>query len=317
MFQRILVPLDESPLAEQTLPVAARIARASGGSILLLQIVSAPVDLGGGLAPVPLMTDQVIESRLAEGTNYLDQVAKSPVLAGIKTTTEIMFGIPAQDILDVAETKQVDLIVICSHGRTGLTRLALGSIAHRIVHRSSMPVLVLREGESAPLVSHADTALPLCALVALDGSSLAETALAPAANLVAALAAPAAGALHLFQVVKKPSANVGESSIERIEAYLSTVKDRLQETFKDLKLSITWSVAADSDVAHAIISTAEHGQQREGTGGLHNCGLVALSTHGRGELERMMMGSVAEHVLNTTKLPVLVVHPQRNETNKG
>jgi nucleotide-binding universal stress UspA family protein len=116
MFQRILVPLDESPLAEQTLPVAARIARASGGSILLLQIVSAPVDLGGGLAPVPLMTDQVIESRLAEGTNYLDQVAKSPVLAGIKTTTEIMFGIPAQDILDVAETQSVDLIVICSHG---------------------------------------------------------------------------------------------------------------------------------------------------------------------------------------------------------
>ncbi len=266
---------------------------------------------------MPLMTDQVIESRLAEGTNYLDQVAKSPVLAGIKTTTEIMFGIPAQDILDVAETQPVDLIVICSHGRTGLMRLALGSIAHRIVHRSSMPVLVLREGESVPLVSHTDTALPLCALVALDGSSLAETALAPAANLVAALAAPASGALHLFQVVKKPSANAGESSIERTEAYLSTVKDRLQETLKDLKLSITWSIAADSDVAHAIISTAEHGRRREGTGGLHNCGLVALSTHGRGGLERLMMGSVTEQVLNTTKLPVLVVHPQRNVTKKG
>jgi nucleotide-binding universal stress UspA family protein len=263
------------------------------------------------------MSDQVIEARLAEGTNYLDQVAKSPVLAGIKTTTEIMFGIPAQDILDVAETRPVDLIVICSHGRTGLSRLALGSIARRIVHRSSMPVLVLRAGESVPLVSHTDTALPLCALVALDGSSLAETALVPAANLVAALAAPAAGELHLFQVVKKTSANAGESSIERIEAYLSTVKDRLQETLKDLKLSITWSVGADSDVAHAIVSTAEHGQRGEGTGDLRNCGLVALSTHGRGGLERLMMGSVTEQVLNTTKLAVLVVQPQRNETNKG
>ncbi len=320
MFQRILIPLDGSQRAEQAVPVAARIARASGGSVLLLQVVSPPIDYGGGLAQAPLMMERVIETELAVSSSYLDRVAKARELAGIETTTDAMCGLPARDILTAAKSQSVDLIIMCSHGRTGFTRWALGSIAQKVAWHSPVPVLVLRAGEPMPPVSHADTARPISALVALDGSPLAETALAPSANLVAALAAPARGALHLMQVVKVFPITAEEGfvselkdALARVEAYLATIKKRAQGAFPDLNLSISWSVALDSDVADAIIGTAEHGEQVEGAEGFSSSDLIAMSTHGRGGLERWMIGSVTERVLNTTKLPLLVVRPERGK----
>jgi nucleotide-binding universal stress UspA family protein len=315
MFQRILVPLDGSPRAEQALPVAAWLARASGGSAVLLQVVTPPIDYGGGLAQAPLLTEQVIESELAKASSYLDQVAKSRELAEIKTTTDVVFGLPAPNILDAAMSNSADLIVMCSHGRTGFTRWALGSVAQKVALHSPVPVLVLRAGEPVPPASHADVTRPFSALVALDGSPLAEMALAPAANLVTALGAPAGGALHLIQVVKMfPTtaeegfvSELNEEALARAKAYLAAVKERLQERFKDLKLSVTWSVALDSDVPDAIIGTAEHGERIEGAEGLGGSDLIAMSTHGRGGLERWMIGSVTERVLDATKQPLLVV----------
>src|SRR6266571_5874414 len=302
MFQRILVPLDGSSRAERALAVAARVARVSGGSIHLLQVVSPPIDYGGGLAQAPLLTEQVIETELSVSSSYLDRVAKARELTGIETTTGVLFGLPAQAILVEAESQSVDLIIICSHGRTGFTRWVLGSVAQKVVQQSPVPVFVLREGGPVSLVSRADAARPISALVALDGSPLAETALAPAANLVAALAAPTQGALHLTQVVMPLSTTANEGFVaqfnaevvEHAKAYLVSVKEGLQELFKDFNLSITWSVALDSDVAGAIISTAERGEYGTGVEGEAFCDLIAMSTHGRGGLERWVMGSVTE-----------------------
>jgi len=309
MFERMLVPLDGSPRAEQALPVAARLARAAGGSVVLVQVVSPPTDFGGGLAPVPLLTEQVIEDDLAEATDYLKTVAGSPTFGGIDITTKVMFGSPAQHILATAESRAADLIVLCSHGRTGFTRWVLGSVAHQLVHHSPVPVLVLRQGKPLP---GADAARPLCALVALDGSPLAETALVPAADLVTALATPVHGILHLIQVVKRLSTTAEEGFItqlnaeaaERATAYLVMVKERLQEKYPGL--TITWSVARAADVADAILSTAEQQESAEGFG---SCDLIAMSTHGRGGWERWVMGSVTERVLNATRQPMLIMRP--------
>ena len=320
MFERILVPLDGSPRAEQALPVAARIARASGGSVILVQVVSPPIDYGGGLTQTPLMTEEVIETELALSSSYLDRVAKARELAEIETTTEVMFGLPAQDILAIAESRLVDLIVMCSHGRTGFTRWVLGSVAQKIAHHCPVPLLVLREGKLLPLESPPDAARHLTALVPLDGSPLAEAALVSAANLVAALVAPAAGALHLMQVVKQLSTTadegfitqLNEETVERAKTYLMSVKERLQAGLKDRKLTIIWSVALDADAADAIIGTAEQREQQEGAEGLGGCDLIAMSTHGRSGLQRWVMGSVMERVLGATKLPMLIVRPQNN-----
>jgi nucleotide-binding universal stress UspA family protein len=314
MFQHILVPLDGSSRAERALPVAAHIARVTGGSLLLMQVVNPPIDYSGGLAPVPLMSEQVIESEMAEATEYLKAVAiRMPT--SIKTTTEVLFGIPAHCILATSASRGVDLIVLCSHGRTGFARWALGSVAHTLAHESTVPTLVLRESELASMLAGPDTMRSLCALVPLDGSELAETALAPAAHLVAALAAPAKAALHLAHVVKPfheaPEEGLEDEARERARAYLAHVTERLQKTTQDLRLSITWSVTREKDVASALVSLAEQGGAGKETGGMGSCDLIAISTHGRNGLERWVMGSVTDRLLSATKLPLLIVRPPK------
>ena len=153
MFKQILVPLDGSTRAEQALPVAIRLARALRGSIVLVRVANFPLDYGGGYTQAPLLTEQMIETELDNVDNYLKTVATSEALAGISIKTEAMFGQPLQDILSVAESRRVDLIVICSHGRTGLMRWALGSVAQALAHQSPVPLLVLREGGQVPAIS--------------------------------------------------------------------------------------------------------------------------------------------------------------------
>jgi nucleotide-binding universal stress UspA family protein len=96
MFQQILVPLGGSERAEQALPVAARIARATGGSVLLVQVVNPPIDYSGGLAPVPIMTEQIVEAEMKGAADYLTAVATRPPLTGVATTTEVCYAFPAQ-----------------------------------------------------------------------------------------------------------------------------------------------------------------------------------------------------------------------------
>jgi nucleotide-binding universal stress UspA family protein len=99
MIKRILVPLDGSARAEYALPIVARIVRAWGCSIHLLEVVAPPIDYGGGFAVAPLIAEQLIEAETTEAIDYLQTMAASPRLAGIQTTTEVVFGIPAQYIL--------------------------------------------------------------------------------------------------------------------------------------------------------------------------------------------------------------------------
>ena len=307
MFKQILVPLDGSTRAEQALPVATRLARASSGSIVLVRVANFPMDYGGGYTQAPLMTEQVIETELDNLDDYLKKVATSEALAGIGIKTEAMFGQPLQDILAVVESRRADLVVICSHGRTGLKRWALGSVAQALAHQSPVPLLVLREGGQVTAISSGATTNPVCALVALDGSPFAETALIPAANLVVALAAPNEAILHLAHVV----AHKGDEAQQSAKKYMSDVSEQLQLKLKNLNLSITWSLLRDRDVAGSIVDLAEHSAGETKAEQVHRCDLIAMSTHGRGGLERLMMGSVAERVLHATKLPMLIVRPQR------
>ena len=314
MLQRMLVPLDGSPRGERALSVAARITHATAGSLLLVRVVSPPIDYSGGLAPLPMLSEQVIESEMNAATAYLRTVAASPLLAGIRTRTDVLFGLPVHQIIAAAEAYESDLVVLCSHGRSGFTRWALGSVAHGLVHQSALPVVVLRESEPLASLQHVETSRPLCALVPLDGSPLAEAVLSPAAHLTAALAAPAQGALHLVQVVKVEEdggSELNEEVLQQVRTYLAMVAARLQAAEKDLKLSLTASVELEADVASALLSLAERGSKEKHAGGVGACDLIAISSHGRGGVERWVMGSVTERLLTTSKLPMLIVRPQK------
>lgn len=323
MFKRMLVPLDGSTLAERALPVAAHIARATGGSIALLQATSFPVDYGPDFARNPSYAQTMFDDELATAKKYLTSVADTEGLAGIKTETEAVIGTAAEAILTYAQVSNVDLIIMCSHGETGFKRWALGRMAQKVARHSSVPVLLLREGEPEPLELHADATHPLRALVALDGSSLAEAILIPAAHLVAALASPTQGALYLTRVVQLPTAHhdkdrdidLAEQAQAEAVGYLNTVTDNVRNGLAaELGLQITSSVTMNEDVANTLIRMAEPGEGGA-TFEVQGCDLIALATHGRGGFQRWMVGSITERVLDGTRLPLLILRPQEQQVS--
>jgi nucleotide-binding universal stress UspA family protein len=325
MYKRILVPLDGSARAERSIPVAAHIARATDGTVILVRIATLPFTYSPYLGSATY-ADEVIEADMSEVQTYLNALANSEPLTGVKTITKAILGSPAQEILATAKSLNVDLIVMTSQGRTGMKRWMLGSVAQKIARNSAVPVLVLHEKGPLPTGPHLDTR-PLRALVPLDGSPLAKAALEPAAQLVAAISAPGEGSLHFMRVIKPPTTQElrmagGQDSSESLEAdklhkaktYLSSIADQFHSgPLARLNLSVTWSVAVAEDVAHTIIQMAENGEDAEGAGAFGRCDLIAIATHGRGGLQHWVMGSVTERVLGATKLPILIVRPQSAE----
>lgn len=326
MFQRIFVPLDGSNGSERAIPAAARIARASGGSIVFIRVIPTPGAAGasgGGLdGTIATKSEiEVPEKELAGAASYLAGViaAHADDLAGIKTEMDVAVGATSPIIFSTARYERVDLVVMCSHGETGLKRWVFGSVAQQAVRHSSVPVLVLNEHGIVPPALYAVHSLRI--LVPLDGSPLAEIAIEQAGQLIAALAAPAQCALHLLRVVDLPSAygrmksqahlsddlqeEAREEARKEAETYVQAMTERLRGTFTP---NITSSVVISTDVAGTIIKQAE---QTESSGGYD---VIAMATHGRGGLKRLVMGSVTEHLLGATRLPLLIVRPQETET---
>lgn len=320
MFQRIIVPLDGSTCAERAIPVAARLARASGGSIVFVRVVLPPIDLGKYARQSTVVWErEAYETQRSQAASYLVGVMLTHAndLAGIDIDLEVASGLAAPTICLAARLEHADLIVMCSYGETGLKRWLFGSIAQETAHQSPVPVLVLKEGGAAlpmPRVVH-----PLRVLVALDGSPLSENALSPAVELLTALAAQAQGTLYLLRIVNLPaiggkwrsqahvSTAMREQARQEAETYLRAVAHRLQaETPASLKLTVTTSVVISTDVAGTQFRLAEHPDNPEQ---MNDYDLIVLATDRHGALRRLVSGSVPEKVLGSARLPLLVVRP--------
>src|SRR5437660_1648960 len=161
MFQRIVVPLDGSLRAERAIPVAARLARASGGSVVLLRVVSRATEYWPAMVSQPTMKQTAMNAELTEAETYLSEVATRANLDQVATETVALSGSTASTLLDGAHSCQADLMVLCSHGYTAMTRWVLGSVAEKVARHTDVPVLILREGGPLPAGPHADAARPL------------------------------------------------------------------------------------------------------------------------------------------------------------
>ncbi len=306
MFNRILVPLDGSSRAERALPVATRIARAEAGSLALYRALP-PSPLFGHI-PVG---EWLLEEEMAAARAYLVDLTQSDALGDLPVTYEVGMGDPARVILEYAETHHVDLVVLCSHGRSTLGRWALGSVADHLSRHAPMPVLVLREHGSIPPRS-ADLEHLFRVLVPLDDSELAEEALEPAIRLATTLAAPQPAGLHLTMVVEAADAmarpQLPEAHIvDNARRYLLRLTARVQAEHP--QVTTTWSVRIDADVASGILQVAEGGEDAEGSSPFGGCDVIAMTTHGRTGFARWALGSVTERVLHTPRFPVLIVRP--------
>ena len=258
MITRILVPLDGSALAESVLPVAAQLTRALQGTLVLFRAYDVPP------SDVSL---NVIEAEARRAQTYLADVALRPELAGLRVETRTLGGAAALNILDAVQEYQANLLVMSSHGRSGFTRWALGSVAEHVIRHAPVPIFLHRPREGEPLRKTSPVAL-----VALDGSPLAETALLPAAEVLAALRSPQEGTLHLVRVVAPPVEIRGATPsvqptplLEREDETLRTAEDyllRLKTHLERVGLgghhpAIIWSLHVSEEIGTNLIHAGE------------------------------------------------------------
>jgi nucleotide-binding universal stress UspA family protein len=161
MFGKVLVPLDGSEMAEAVLPHVEDIAKRYSAEVILLRVVATPQDrwtatvFQPSLAvpgssedvtplPHPVYREQEMESLRAEAERTLSGVRKRLREAGLRTRVEVLFGRPADRIVEYATKEEVDLIAISTYGRSGLGRWAFGSVAKRVMRATAIPVLLIR-----------------------------------------------------------------------------------------------------------------------------------------------------------------------------
>jgi len=155
MYQKVLVPLDGSKLAESVLPHVESMAKASDAEVILTTVTeridarsyNIQISSTSGVLPAP---EPVVKMPVAvgkmqrQGEKYLIRIAKGLTKKGIKVRTSVLLGNPADEIRSLAEAEDVDLIIMSSHGRSGHSRWALGSISDKMLRASQIPMLLVK-----------------------------------------------------------------------------------------------------------------------------------------------------------------------------
>jgi nucleotide-binding universal stress UspA family protein len=295
MLRSILVPLDGSDFAEHALPVALGIARRSGAEVHVASVHAPP-------PPDPdLAAEWDQEVRQAQ-QEYLDRLGERlRAVDGVDAHLVLLDGLPGEALSRQAAAVGADLIVMTTHGRTGLSRLWFGSVANDVVRHGHVPTLLVRPGAQRAEMGgpHRFTHV----LVPLDGSDRAAEVLPFATGLGALDGAR----LTLLQVVMPPlppvhpysfAVPVPEPDPHALAVHVQRARERLAavaDTLRARGLHVECIVRTHDRPAEAILTfVAESGAD-----------LVAMTTHGRG-LSRLVTGSIADKVLRGARTPVLL-----------
>jgi nucleotide-binding universal stress UspA family protein len=309
-IRSILVPLDGSPFSEHALPAAVGVARRTGATLELVRVHEPVMPVvPGQLAAVPVTpvaSASAFDPRLEENHRRADEsylqstAARITVESGLNARITLLDGLPGEALAARVTERGADLIVMTTHGRSGLSRLWLGSVAEGLVRHVTVPVLLVKPGERKP---DASARAFRRVLIPLDGSPLSESIMEPAIEV--------AGAEVKYSIVRvsepvgSPSvAGFGAAAVAReeaeqmehqINAYLDSVAERLRARGLDVERRPLLHVHAASAILHAA---AEIGAD-----------LIAMATHGRGGLRRLLLGSVADKVLRGADTIVLLYRP--------
>ncbi len=152
MYTKILVPLDGSALAERAIVQAEEIAKAAGAALLLVQVVQAP--LGKTPEAGQAEEEQAFRETAAQARAYLGMVTTRVSSAGVRTRFVVLEGSPASGILAFAHDEDVDIIVMSTHGRSGISKMVMGSVAEKVMLTTKRPVLLVKPERLQ--VSHID-----------------------------------------------------------------------------------------------------------------------------------------------------------------
>lgn len=300
-IRSVLVPLDGSPFAEQALPWAIAIARKARARLRLVLVHQVPSPPPLDEASVRLYAQIELTLRKSQRAYLRGVAARIKGEQAIQIATATIDGSPAHALRDYVRDVGVDLVVMTTHGRGGVQRAWLGSVADQLVRSLEIPLLLIRPKEGAAAAPRVEEIL-----VPLDGSRRAEAALPAAVSMASLLGAR----LALVQAVP-PLVIVTDPPMPFPRGYddeLTALRRREAQDYIDgIAEQVTASGVPASGAAvlgagvFATIQAAAHAPAT---------GMVALATHGRSGVRRMVLGSVADKLVRAGELPVLITRPR-------
>ncbi len=305
MYRTLLVPLDGSPFSAKALPVAAAIAKRTGAAVHVVTVLdpSAYVPFVPGEVLVPVMDTDALATRREADTAAIRVVAEQLADDGVSVTGQLLEGTVVEALSEHAVSIGADLIIMTTHGRSGLERLWLGSVATSFLQRAPAPVFLLRptsDSAEAPSMPSGKVLVPL------DGSAFGDTIIPYAKRFAEATGA----SLELFSVAIPhaiPMAPFGTDSLLADEGNLTRqeheAKQRLRELADTMPEGTSVEVSTDMTAASAIIERAER----------IGAGAIAMATHGRTGLARLVLGSCADAVLRGAPQAMLLYRPTDEE----
>ncbi len=294
MIRTVLVPLDGSERSESVLPYAEQIAGRTGSELVLLTAVYLSSAWGGW----PVREDLGKETVTAQ--TYLESKRDQLRSMGLYVKTVMAYQPEAESILNAAADEDADLIAMSTHGRSGISRWVLGSVADKVLHSTHRPLLLVRarEAEQRTPARIDRIAVPL------DGSELSLSVLPYVEEVAEALGASlvlvhAVQPLDIYPGTQMTSTRVGailDDLLAHGQSFLTRVAQEIEARGK-VKVRSVVNIGFPVD---EIVRIAQE----------VNAGLIGMATHGRSGTGRWIMGSVANAVVRRTNLPCLVVRPQ-------
>lgn len=294
-MKTILVPLDDSALAERSLAPAADLARATGAALVLVQ--------GVPFFTSPYAREREERANVAEAIDYLQGVQQRLAAEGLAATIEPLPGTPVQAILFAALRHRADLIALSTHG-AGLQAAIMGSVASAVLQHSECPVLVVRGSIAAAPVS---TPVHQHILVPLDGTPLSESALAYLVGEGIARQATVTLFRAVAPISLPPVASLAGGVDGAFYEYADQEQQRQRQQAQEYLQSVgerylhelAWQTElACGFPAEEIVACAT----RQGAS------LIVMATAGRHGFDRLVHGSVAGQVLRHATVPMLLVH---------
>ncbi len=302
MYSKLLIPLDGLKTAEKVLPLARILAGDLKLPIEFLAVVDSAAATAHIVADKARYLDTIIAGGESAGREHLDEIAAT--FAGFPVSCKVARGRPADVIIERAEAEKGTLIAMATHGRSGINRWMMGSVAEKVLRGTTAPLFLVRASEAA-------TAAPPAGIesmvVPLDGSELAESVLPTVCEVAKQLD---------LEIVLCRAFELAATAYYGREDYLPNYDEMLRDLKEDVEgylkktaealaasglTKVSWVALAGSDAAEIARYANEHPDA-----------LVAMSTHGRSGAARWALGSVTEKVVRHAEGPVLVVHAARS-----
>lgn len=295
MFNRILLPLDRSALAECVLPHAIAIARAFESYVTLLHVMDTPREVRWRRAMDPLNW----QIRKAEATTYMNKVELRLQAAGLPTETHILEGFAAQQVIGFSDTHASQLIILSSHGQSGLSEWGASSVVQKIAQRARTSVMIVRAAQ--PVVPDVTGLRYQRILVPLDGNQRAEYILPAAATL--ALAHDAQIVLvHLVQQPALPRRMPpSREDVELADQLVARNQAEATQYLDQLQARIAGKVEARVLVSDHFAATLHALVEQE------QIDLVLLSAHGVSSQIRGPYGDLAGNLIVYGTTPLVIM----------